>query len=144
MQQNTSPERSGWRDLSLSQLHREWGVECPATDIDLLVEAKAGYPIAIVEYKRRDWGTSTEWVQSKSNQIVRRLARAADVAYIAVHYRQTERGWLFCVKHSEGPNTDLFPTDTVFNEIGFVKALYAMRGHPISMVDELPRFRGAK
>ena len=138
---SASRERSGWRDLSLSKLHREWGVECPATDIDCLVEAKSGHPIAIIEFKRRQWGTSSDWVQSKANQIIRRLARAANVAYIAVHYRETERGWLFCTKYADGPNSDLFPVDSVFSEIGFVKALYAMRGHPMSMVDELPRFR---
>ena len=47
----TKPERTGWRDLRLSNLHRDWGC-CGAVDIDfLLIEYLAGYPKGIIEYK---------------------------------------------------------------------------------------------
>lgn len=45
-------ERTGWRDEGLSLRHRQWGVDCPAVDIDfLLLEYDNGAPVAIVEYK---------------------------------------------------------------------------------------------
>lgn len=48
-------ERSGWRDLTLSQRHREWGWDCPAVDLDfLLLEYDKGKASALVEYKHED------------------------------------------------------------------------------------------
>jgi len=45
-------ERSGWRDLALSQRHRTWGWDCPCLDIDFLfLEYDRGQATAIVEYK---------------------------------------------------------------------------------------------
>lgn len=45
-------ERTGWRDEGLSLRHRQWGVDCPAVDIDfLLLEYDKGLPMAIIEYK---------------------------------------------------------------------------------------------
>lgn len=48
----TAYERSNWRDMGLSQRHRDWGFNCPAVDLDfLMVEYNNGLPAAIVEYK---------------------------------------------------------------------------------------------
>ena len=45
-------ERTGWRDLSLSQEHRRWGWDCPAVDLDFLfLEYDKGKATALVEYK---------------------------------------------------------------------------------------------
>ena len=45
-------ERTGWRDLGLSERHREWGWDCPALDIDfLMLEYDNGSPVALIEYK---------------------------------------------------------------------------------------------
>lgn len=45
-------ERSGWRDMELSQRHRMWGWDCPAVDLDfLLIEYDKGKVAALVEYK---------------------------------------------------------------------------------------------
>jgi hypothetical protein len=45
-------ERTGWRDLSLSQRHRRWGWDCPAVDLDFLfLEYDKGKAVALVEYK---------------------------------------------------------------------------------------------
>lgn len=47
-------ERTGWRDLALSQRHRLWGYNCPCVDLDFLVaEYNHGVPVALVEYKER-------------------------------------------------------------------------------------------
>lgn len=49
------PERTGWRDLGLSKLHRQWGHGMPLVDIDFLpLYYDYGKPIAVVEYKRED------------------------------------------------------------------------------------------
>ncbi|MBQ3642555.1 MAG: hypothetical protein IJQ99_02210 [Synergistaceae bacterium] len=45
-------ERTGWRDEGLSLRHRQWGFDCPMTDIDFLaLEYDTGKAKAIVEYK---------------------------------------------------------------------------------------------
>lgn len=45
-------ERSGWRDEAMSELHRQWGWDVPAVDIDfLLLEYDLGRPRAMIEYK---------------------------------------------------------------------------------------------
>ena len=52
MQRQVSPERTGWRDEGISRRHREWGLDCPAIDIDfLLIEYDYGKAMALVEYK---------------------------------------------------------------------------------------------
>lgn len=48
----TAHERSGWRDERISLRHREWGLQCPGTDLDFtLVEYNYGNPVAVVDYK---------------------------------------------------------------------------------------------
>jgi hypothetical protein len=45
-------ERCGWRDELISERHRTWGADAPATDVDfLLVEFDRAEPAALVEYK---------------------------------------------------------------------------------------------
>lgn len=45
-------ERTGWRDLEISQRHRAWGMNCPAVDLDfVLLEFNHGVPVAVVDYK---------------------------------------------------------------------------------------------
>ena len=45
-------ERTGWRDLGLSQRHRLWGWDVPAVDIDFpLLEYDKCKAKAIIEYK---------------------------------------------------------------------------------------------
>jgi ketosteroid isomerase-like protein len=46
-----APERSGWRDLELSQRHRNWGFNAPAVDIDYFLAYDNGKAAAIIEYK---------------------------------------------------------------------------------------------
>lgn len=50
----TSIERKGWRDESISRRHRLWGMGCPAIDLDfVMIECNYARPAAIVEYKHR-------------------------------------------------------------------------------------------
>jgi len=45
-------ENTYWRDAAISQRHRQWGMDCPATDVDFfLIEYDRGLPCAVVDYK---------------------------------------------------------------------------------------------
>ena len=45
-------EAKEWRDEWISERHRTWGYELPATDIDfMLLEYSGSKPIALIEYK---------------------------------------------------------------------------------------------
>ena len=51
-------ERTGWRDLALSERHGHWGFNCPAVDLDfVVVEFNYGKPCALVEYKHKNAST---------------------------------------------------------------------------------------
>ena len=44
--------QTSWRDEWISNRHRTWGFDCPATDIDfLMVEYTNRNPVALIEYK---------------------------------------------------------------------------------------------
>jgi len=50
--QETRPERTGWRDETISRWHRTLGTNCPAVDIDFLMcEYDSEEPCCLVEYK---------------------------------------------------------------------------------------------
>jgi hypothetical protein len=51
--QSVAPERSGWRDLELSQRHRRWGYDVPAVDIDYFLAYDNGRVVALIEYKHQ-------------------------------------------------------------------------------------------
>lgn len=72
------PERTGWRDESISRLHREFGFDYPAVDVDfLLCEYDEGIPVAIIEHKHVSW---TE--QKKTHPSFSALRCLADCARI--------------------------------------------------------------
>jgi hypothetical protein len=48
---DVAKERSGWRDLELSQRHRAWGFDVPAVDIDYFLAYDNGKAVALIEYK---------------------------------------------------------------------------------------------
>lgn len=67
----TAEERTGWRDQELSNRHRTWGHDCPAEDVDFLLDTQPtmfndsfrlveyyhARPKALIEYKH--WNDST-------------------------------------------------------------------------------------
>jgi len=66
-------ERTGWRDATISQRHRQWGFDCPAVDIDFaMLEYNHGSPVAIVEYKHR--AARMPNLQHASYRAIRKLA----------------------------------------------------------------------
>lgn len=135
-------EKTGWRDLSLSRRHREWGVDCPATDIDCLVEIARGIPVAIIEYKSWNADLSASMQSTRSLEL---LAERARIAFFLVRYLKRDGLWLFSVEMASGRGSEtLHPRATRFpielNELEFVKFLYRLRRRDENSVHDLPCF----
>lgn len=79
------PERTGFRDERISRLHREFGYDYPAVDIDfLLVEYDEGIPVALIEHKHERFFDGRTLVPSFS--AVRALADCAHIPFFVVIY----------------------------------------------------------
>lgn len=79
-------ERTFERDMELSQLHREWGWDVPAFDIDFL-EYDQGKPIALIEYKRRDNWETAPVVRDANLKALITLGQQAKVPVFCVFYK---------------------------------------------------------
>ena len=143
MRETVRKEWTGWRDLSLSRRHREWGIDCPAADIDCLVEIARGVPVAIIEYKKAN-APIAESVQSiRSIEI---LADRAKVGFFLVRYSNA-KDWFFRIERANAIGTDMlrsegFKIPAAFREIEFVKFLYRIRRRDEMAVLALPVFAG--
>ena len=121
----TSYERSGWRDEDLSRRHREWGIDCPAVDIDLvLVEFDHGKPSALVEYKH--WRAAKIESDHPSYRAIRALADRAQIPFIAARY--WPETWTFDAESLNDTAQRLLPHRTRFSEQEWVRLLYRLRG----------------
>ena len=74
------------RDLTLCTLHRQWGYDVPATDIDFL-EYDNRNPNALVEYKKRDnWRTAPVDKDANLTALIR-LGNRAQIPVFCVFYK---------------------------------------------------------
>lgn len=141
MRDTVRAESTGWRDLSLSRRHREWGIDCPAADIDCLVEIARGVPVAIIEYKKAN-APIAESVQSiRSIEI---LADRAKVGFFLVRYSNA-KDWFFRIERANPIGTEMlrsegFRIPAAFSEVEFVRFLYRIRRRDDRAVLELPVF----
>ena len=79
------PERTGWRDQELSLRHRQWGLGCPAVDLDfLMVEYDHARVACIVEYKNEF--AAPQYPSHSSYRAICDLANRAKVPFIACRY----------------------------------------------------------
>jgi len=119
----SSQERSGWRDLGLNNRHRLWGVNVPATDIDLFLEYDGAVPRGIVEYKHER--AETQHSTHPNNKALIRLGNCAEIPVLAVRY--TGEYDAFTVT----PLNDFAKTHVAsrhtYNEDEYVKLLYKIR-----------------
>lgn len=121
-------ERTGWRDLALSQRHRRWGWDCPAVDLDFLfLEYDQGKATAIVEYKheRAD-------MQNPSHPTylaMRDLGNRAGVPVFGVRYADDFSWWR--VVPLNPPAKSWVPSVMKMTEHEWVSTLYQMRGRAI-------------
>ena len=121
-----SPERSGWRDMALSQKHREWGWNCPAIDIDLLfLEYDKGQPVALVEYKHEN--AAPQKASHPSYQAIINLGNRAELPVFACRYAD-DFSWWKVVPLNKQAKTQL-PSSETMNEKEWVSFLYRLRGY---------------
>lgn len=85
-------ERSGWRDLALSQRHRRWGWDCPAVDLDFLfLEYDKGKAVALVEYKHER--AAPQYRTHPTYQAMIDLGTRAQIPVIGCRYAQDFSWW---------------------------------------------------
>ena len=83
--QPVKQERTGWRDLRLSQRHRRWGWDCPAVDLDFLfLEYDRGKAVALVEYKHEQ--AAPQYASHPTYQAMIDLGNRASVPVFAARY----------------------------------------------------------
>ena len=142
MKDSVRSERTGWRDLTLSRRHRAWGVDCPANDIDLLVEVARGIPVAIIEYKQANANLEDSFQSIRSTEI---LADRAKVAFFVVRYESKREKWFFRIERANAIGAEFLRTESSrvplsLCEIDFVRLLYRLRRRDDRAVLNLPVF----
>lgn len=117
-------ERSGWRDLSLSDRHRKWGYDCPAVDIDfLMVEFNQGRPAALVEYKHQR--AMIPNLNSPTYRALQVMADAANVPMLLVFYNNGP--WWFRVTPVNDIARKSYSPNQIMSEREYVVSLYKLR-----------------
>jgi hypothetical protein len=122
-------ERSGWRDESISNRHREWGFNCPAVDLDFLVaEYNFGKPVALVEYKHERARARALNINHPTYSAIAHLANGYNkgaLPFIVAYYWPDI--WAFRVRVVNAAATDFFTNKEVLCERDYVERLYRMR-----------------
>lgn len=129
-------ERTGWRDLSLSERHRHWGWDCPAVDLDFLfLEYDKGKATAIVEYKHES--AKPQYKSHPTYQALIDLATRAGVPCIACRYANDFSWWKITALNKEAEKW--IPETSIMSEAEWVRLLYKIRGYevPQNVIDGL-------
>jgi hypothetical protein len=124
---DVKPERTGWRDLGISKRHREWGLSCPATDIDfILTEYSSNRAVAFVEYKNRH-AKNVVPEKSSSLKTVVDMGNRLGIPVFAARYTEDYRWWIVHPLNDQArrylPDVKYFMT-----ELEWVKLLHRVRG----------------
>jgi len=126
---------------SISARHREWGYDCPATNIDcLFVEYNHCQPVAILDFKGkspsvRDRGTAN------ARTIANLANRGKPLPFYNVYY--DNHLWTFILDPINDKARELMPKNavdlTTMSEESFVRFLYDLRDEvvPSSIVKKL-------
>ncbi|MDO8669949.1 MAG: hypothetical protein Q7O66_00780 [Dehalococcoidia bacterium] len=126
MQPEVAIERSGWRDLRLSERHRRWGWDCPAVDLDFLfLEYDKGQPVAIVEYKHER--ALPQRASHPTYQAMINLGTRAGVPVFAARYKDDFTEWLVIPLNAIA--REKLPERQTMNEREWVTFLYELRGY---------------
>ena len=121
-------ERTGWRDLSLSQRHRRWGWDCPAVDLDFLfLEYDRGEPVALVEYKHEL--AAIQYPSHPTYQAMRRLGTRAGIPVFGVRYAGDFSWWRVSPLNELAKQWVVAQTE--MTEAGYVSLLYLIRGRSV-------------
>lgn len=128
-------ERSGWRDLGLSQRHRDWGFNCPASDVDFaMIEYNRGLPVGLVEYKHcfarfpdtrhPTYRALKEWCDGYCPTIIDPPVRDPLPFLVAFYWPDI---WAFRVFPVNETAKAWFVSSENLSELEYVKRLYRMR-----------------
>jgi len=121
-------ERTGWRDLKLSERHRHWGWDCPAVDVDyLFLEYDRGKAVALVEYKHEF--AKTQYTSHPTYQALIDLGNRAGLPVFAARYSDDFSTWK-TVPLNE-PAKKWLPERAIMTEAEWVKFLYHIRGYEV-------------
>jgi hypothetical protein len=124
--QDVRKERTGWRDLALSERHRKWGWDCPAVDLDFLfLEYDKGEPVAIVEYKHEN--ASPQFASHPTYQAMIRLGSKAGIPVFAARYEDSFILWRIIPLNYKA--TEWLPKRIEMTEREWVTFLYKLRGY---------------
>lgn len=127
---NVKEEVNNWRDRRLSNRHRAWGWDCPATDLDfIMVEYNRNIPVAIIDYKHgNSKGSIQKICRSSSVQAQLTLANMAGIAFSVVLYWPDT--WVFMTYPANDSARRVFNPGERLTELEYVKKLYSLRGIP--------------
>lgn len=126
----TRLESTNWRDDEISQRHRRWGVNCPATDLDLLlVEYNFGKPCALVEYKHKKVETV-----NLGEATYKALSDLADnyktpLPFLVAFYDPAD--WSFRVLPVNDSAKKIYQQNQLMTEKEFVYSMYRIRNNTI-------------
>ena len=123
------PERTGWRDESLSRRHRDWGYDCPAVDLDfVLIEYDRRCACALVDYKHQCCKSPPT---SASLAAIGDLANRANIPAFACWYGD-DFSWFWPVPLNEQARQWVCqPNGRELSEHQWVEMLYAIRSRPL-------------
>lgn len=121
-------ERTGWRDLRLSERHRRWGWDCPAVDLDFLfLEYDKGKAVALVEYKHEF--SPLQHSTHPTYQALIDLANRASLPVFGVRYAD-DFTWYLVTPLNEWAKI-LCEKQTTMTEEEWVTFLYHIRGYEL-------------
>jgi len=119
-------ERSGWRDLELSQRHRRWGWDCPAVDLDFLfLEYDRGKAVALVEYKHER--AAPQYASHPTYLAMIDLGTRAGIPVFAARYKADFSEWNIVPLNRKA--LDFLPERKQMTEVEWVTFLYTIRGY---------------
>lgn len=125
------PERTGWRDESLSRRHRHWGFDCPGNDLDW-IEYDRGEPVALFEYKNEfaeSLMLSNELKSRRPLSVFKRLADRANLPAFICRYASDFAAFKVAPLNAESKKQ--LPDRATMSEIEYVRFLYRLRGRKL-------------
>lgn len=131
-------ERTGWRDQEISRRHREWGMNCPAVDLDfVLLEFNHGVPVAVVDYKHCAKANPleglNEWAIKAMSELYNR--HGENLPFFVARYWPDS--WAFKVLPMNEPARKLLSDEwTSMTEQQWVTGLHRIRKRVLSVGDE--------
>jgi hypothetical protein len=119
-------DRTGWRDQQISERHRQWGIDCPAVDLDLLmVEYNFGRPAGLVEYKHHLCDPARIELAHPTYRALCELANSAGIPFLVARYWPGI--WAFEIMPVNPAAKAWFRENEQLTEEQFVERLYELR-----------------